>query len=61
MTTVIIGGGEKARNAVTQLETASLSMSQTDRDAAEAFFDGFAACIKARCEDNTPLPELVAP
>lgn len=58
MSTVIIGGGSNARNAITDLENASLTMSQADRDAAEAFLVAFASCIKARCDDGTALPVI---
>lgn len=61
MTTVIIGGGERARSAITDLENASVGMSQADRDAAEAYLAAFASCIKARCEAGTPLPSIPGP
>lgn len=56
MSVVIIVGGGKARNAIEDLEKASLGMSQTDRDAAEAFLAEFENCIKAYCGYGTPLP-----
>lgn len=61
MTTPIIGGGSSARAAITQMETASLSWNQQERDDGEAWLEAIASCMKARSEDNTPLPELVAP
>lgn len=41
MSTVIIGGGDDARHAITVTEQASLGMSDSDRDAAEELFKRF--------------------
>lgn len=47
MSTVIIGGGDDARNAISVTEKASLEMSDGDRDTAEGLFKQF--CID--CSD----------
>lgn len=61
MSTVIIGGGSRARQAVTDLESASLAMDQARRDAAEAFLGEFASCIKAFCDADVAFPSFPSP
>jgi hypothetical protein len=56
LSTVIIGGGSKLRALITDLENASVTMNQTDRDDSESFLDSVSSCIKARLDDNVAFP-----
>lgn len=52
MSVIIIIGGGHARDAITQLENASIGMSQAQRDAAEAMLSQFASCAKDMADGN---------
>ncbi len=45
MGTVIIGGGDKARQAIADLESASLTMTEPQRTNAKAIFSVFVAQV----------------
>jgi len=47
MSTVIIGGGDEARARIHALETASLSMTSAQRDAAELLLKDFNSAAQA--------------
>jgi len=61
MSVVIIGGGERARQAISDLESASLVMDQTQRDDAETFLNQFSSCIKTFCDGGAALPAIPGP
>jgi hypothetical protein len=50
MSTVVIGGGDGARSAIEALETASLGMTNEQREDAETLLKQFTADAQARCE-----------
>jgi hypothetical protein len=47
MSTVIIGGGDGVRSAVSDVEAASLGWTQAQRDAAEALLGTIASTLKS--------------
>lgn len=47
MSTVIIGGGDHVRTAVSYVESASLGWTSQQRADAESLFGQFASCLKA--------------
>lgn len=55
MSVVIIVGGEKARQRVSELESASLSKTTEWRACAEQFLADFASNAKALCESDSAL------
>lgn len=53
MSTVIIGGGDHVRSAVSDIENASLGWSQQQRDDAETLFKTLALCLNSVACDGT--------
>lgn len=54
MSTVIIGGGGLAHNAVTKLEQASLSMTDAQRKNAEMILAAFVNAVDEFCQYPRP-------
>jgi hypothetical protein len=55
MSTVIIGAGGHARDAITHLENVSVGFSKTQQDHAQAFLDAFTAQCEAYANNPSTL------
>ncbi|HKS95554.1 MAG TPA: hypothetical protein VJV74_05405 [Terriglobia bacterium] len=56
MSVIIIGGGDGARHAIADLETASLTMTDAQRHAAEELLEHFVKAVRAFI--STPTPQV---
>lgn len=60
MSTVIIGGGDNVRNAISSIESASLGWTEQQRSDATSLFDQLTTCLKAVAYDGTPAQVSVS-